>query len=73
MSISERSEIVTGLYRVQAEIGVLLARCQQARALQIGVSVQAAQTVINEAIEDVKPGADVYVSLPQVEMAAPKF
>lgn len=73
MSISERSEIVAGLYRLQAEIGVLLQRCQQARALQIGVSVQAAQTIIGEAIEEVKPDAHPYVSVPQVEFAVPKF
>jgi hypothetical protein len=73
MSITERSEILTGLYRVQSELGVVLQRCQHARALQVGVSVQAAQNIVNEAISDFKPDTLPFELPRDIPMPTPKF
>jgi hypothetical protein len=60
MSISERGEIMTAIYKLRADAGVIYARCQEARALQIGVSIGAVQTILNEALADVTPPGTQY-------------
>lgn len=55
MGLTERSEIVSDLYKLRAELGCLFLKCQDARALATGVSVQAAQNDINEALADYQP------------------
>jgi hypothetical protein len=55
MSMNERSEILAGLYREAAEVGVIYQRCQDSRALAVGVKVQAARDALNEAIAEFHP------------------
>jgi hypothetical protein len=73
MSITERSEIVAALYRAQAQLAALYQNCLDARALHIGVSVQAAQNCVNEAIADFRPDAPDYVTPPAIELPRSKF
>jgi hypothetical protein len=63
MTINERAEMVACLYKMQAEVAVLLARCQTVGALQIGVNVQGAKRLVDEALEDLndcKPDDPLY-------------
>jgi hypothetical protein len=73
MSSIERSEILTGLYKLRADAGALFVRCQQVRALHIGVNVQGAQTLLDEAIKDTAPDAFQYEIPVLLELATPKF
>lgn len=73
MSITERGEILSSLYKLRADAGALYSRCQEARVLHVGVSVQSAQSAINEAIDDFKPDAPQYEMPPKHEMATSQF
>ena len=64
MSMTERSEILEGIYRLNAETGQLLARCQQARALQLGVSLAAVQNILTETLDDLRPDVVDYAARP---------
>jgi hypothetical protein len=55
MSISERSEILSGLYKLRSDAGVILTKCQSARALAIGINVQGVQNLLNEVIGELQP------------------
>jgi hypothetical protein len=71
MSITERSEILSALYKVQGDLGAIQHLCQETRALLVAVSVEAAQEAINEAIEQFKP--DSNEPLAKLEFPTPKF
>jgi hypothetical protein len=55
MTLNERSEIVTALYRLQCDLAVLNMKCRAASAVVISAKVSAAHAAINEALDDVKP------------------
>jgi hypothetical protein len=55
MSMNERSEILSALYRERAEVGVIYQRCQDSRALAVGMKVQIARDALNEAIAEFQP------------------
>jgi hypothetical protein len=57
MSITERSEILSRLYKLRADLGALYANCEQSRSMMVGVYVQAAQREINECLEQFQPDA----------------
>jgi len=54
MSITERGEILTRLYKLSAECGALLAYCQDVRAVAVAVSVTEACDVLNEKIDEMQ-------------------
>jgi hypothetical protein len=63
MSMNERVEIVTSLYKLQADVSVLLAKCQTASALQVGINVQGVKNLVDEALMDLdgtKPDDPLY-------------
>jgi len=60
MSLSERAEIMTVIYRLRADTGALFARCQEARALHIAVNLECVQNLLNEILDDCKPDAPEY-------------
>jgi hypothetical protein len=70
MSITEKSDIITGLYRARAELGVLLTHCQDARALTIAIAVQNAQAEIVMVIDGIEKEEKRPAEL---VMATPKF
>jgi hypothetical protein len=72
MSNTERSEILAGLYKLRADAGALFVRCQHARALHMGVNLQGAQTLLDEAIKDLAPDAFQYEMPVALELATPK-
>jgi len=69
MSNTERGEIMTGIYKLRADCGAIYARCQEARALHLGVSLAAVQTLLNEALEDCQPDAPEYVNPPAFKLS----
>jgi len=69
MSIIERDEILAAIYKLNADCGAVLSRCQQARALHLGVSLSAVQTLLNECIEDCRPDAPEYVNPPSLKLS----
>ena len=52
MSSSERGEILSDLLKMQADAGILFLKCKTACALEIGVSVQAVKTILDEVVND---------------------
>ena len=61
--MNERVEIVSCLYKLQAEVAVLLAKCQSVGALQIGINVQGAKNLVDEVLIDLdghKPDDPLY-------------
>jgi hypothetical protein len=70
MSMNERSEILSALYRESAELGVLYQRCQDSRALAAGTKVQIARDALNEAIEEFQPDSPAPC---EMEFARAKF
>lgn len=55
MSINERSEILAGLYRAQADLGVICQRANDIRALSVYSKAAAARDSVNEAIAEFRP------------------
>jgi hypothetical protein len=70
MSITERSEILSRLYKAQTELGCIYDLCRETRAVRVGAFVQVAQNNVNEAIDEFKPDSPA----PQkMEFARRKF
>jgi hypothetical protein len=55
MSIIERSEMLSQLYKVQAELAVLYQRSLETRAVSVGVYVSYAQNNVKDAIAEFRP------------------
>jgi hypothetical protein len=72
MSNTERAEIISLLYKLRADAGVVAVRCQQIRALHIGVNVQGVQNLLDEAIKDTAPDAFQYEMPAELNLAMPK-
>ena len=55
MTLTERSEMLSQLFKLRSELGALYSNCLETRALVIGTKVQTAQASINEALEEFQP------------------
>jgi hypothetical protein len=71
MSIAERSEILSSLHKVNADLGVIFALCERTRAVGVGVSVQIARNNVLEAISEFQP--DVPAPSTVLEFPRQKF
>ena len=54
MNMNERGDILSGLYKASADLGVLLVRSQSCGALSISVAVTEARDILNEKIDEMQ-------------------
>lgn len=55
MDMQQRSEFLSGVYRVQGDLFALKATCQATTSLHYGVQIQQALEIVNNLIEEMKP------------------
>lgn len=64
MTIFERSDIMTALYRLQCDLNVLGMKCADAKALVAGAKVVAALAAVNDALEEFQPDSPAPLNFP---------
>jgi hypothetical protein len=57
MSLTERSEMLSALHKVRAELGAINSLCLSTRALAVGIKVELMLQQVNDVIAEFQPDA----------------
>ncbi len=57
MTLEQRSELTSRLYKLQSDLGALYEKCSELKLIGLGINVQGAQNLVNEALDELKPDA----------------